>query len=73
MRTPNKEIYAKRGIFFLSATDGAWVDSIWKGPKTEELKTNQEDEVGKYFSKRQKRKLSKPHEWRMRQAGQSNA
>ena len=53
--------------------ESVWIGSIWKGPGTEEFKTNQEDEVGKYFSKQQKRKLSRPHGWRMRQTYQSNA
>lgn len=57
MRTPNREIYAKRGIFFLPSADWGWIGPIWKRLRTEGFKTNQEDEFGKYFAKLQKGKL----------------
>lgn len=59
MRTPNKKIYAKRGIFLLLATNRGCIDSITKGSGTEGFRANQEHEVGKHFFQTTKKKTSK--------------
>jgi len=60
-RTPNRDVYSKRGIFFSPAAHRRRIGPKWKGLGTEGFKTKEEDEVRKYFAKLQKGKLSRTH------------